>query len=202
MTKTPRQKRHKKTKESILQVAEALVVSKGHEGISLREIAREAEYSPAGLYEYFDSKDALLRALAERVELKIIDALNEVSEDVAPYDRLLGLAEAYIRFALDNQRLYQLMSSMSAGRASLDEAPQTGYPYGIMRAAIAALVESEKGTIPALRLEELTYGLWAFAHGMISLRLTYLKNFKADFEAANRNNLILFIDGIKEEIKG
>ena len=55
-TTAPRQRRHEKSQQAILDIAAKLIVEHGHEKLSLREVARQADYSPAGLYEYFKSK--------------------------------------------------------------------------------------------------------------------------------------------------
>jgi len=200
MNKTPRQKRHKKTKQAILQVAEALVIREGYQSISLRAIAREADYSPSGLYEYFESKEMLFQQLALQLESRIIDTLNQVPSELSPHDHLLALSENYIDFALNNQRLYQLMSSMPSVRSSLNQSPQSRSPYSIMLDAIRNLVDSWGKESSHFELEQITYGLWALAHGIISLRLTYLIDFDADFKLANRNNLIMFIKGVQSQV--
>jgi len=65
MMKNTRQERQADTRKAILQTALELIAEKGLDKLSLREIARRVGYSPAGLYEYFDSKEGILLTLAE-----------------------------------------------------------------------------------------------------------------------------------------
>ena len=56
---TPRQRRHLRTKDAILDAARQIIATEGAEKLSMRAIAKRIDYSPAGLYEYFGSKDVL-----------------------------------------------------------------------------------------------------------------------------------------------
>lgn len=50
---------------SILDAARDLFVAEGYQNVSIRKIAERIEYSPATIYGYFESKDAIFLALAE-----------------------------------------------------------------------------------------------------------------------------------------
>ena len=62
---SPRAKRHQRTRDAILEAARHIVHEDGIGGLSMREIARRIEYSPAGLYEYFGSKEEIIDAICE-----------------------------------------------------------------------------------------------------------------------------------------
>ena len=55
--KSPREIRHEETRTRILSVAKRLLRKDGIEKLSLRKVASESNYSPAGLYEYFKNKE-------------------------------------------------------------------------------------------------------------------------------------------------
>ena len=59
----PQERRQQSTRDLILKTALELVKEQGIDKWSLREIARRIDYSPSGLYEYFDSKDDILYTL-------------------------------------------------------------------------------------------------------------------------------------------
>src|SRR5260370_9166412 len=50
---------------ALLRAAEALIVERGPQGFSLREVARRARVSEAAPYWHFANKEALLAAIAE-----------------------------------------------------------------------------------------------------------------------------------------
>jgi AcrR family transcriptional regulator len=50
---TPRQRRHLRTKDAILDAARQIIAEEGADNLSMRGIAERIDYSAAGLYEYF-----------------------------------------------------------------------------------------------------------------------------------------------------
>ena len=50
----------------ILDAAERLFLEKGYEGTSVQDILDALGMSKGGFYHYFDSKEAVLRAVSER----------------------------------------------------------------------------------------------------------------------------------------
>ena len=62
----PRQERSRQRVEDILAVALALMVEQGAEALAMREIARRAGVQISSIYQYFPSKSAVIRELAER----------------------------------------------------------------------------------------------------------------------------------------
>ncbi len=197
---SPRQRRHKKTKRSILEIAKKLVAQHGFENISLREIARLADYSPAGLYEYFSNKEELLRALSDMVRKSMIAALNKVPDDLTAKDRLIELSLAYIDFALENEELFKLMNNIPSERKSLDEPVSAASPYRIFQEAVHEFIETHAISLQEVHgAEEITYGLWGLIHGLATLQISHLRNFEADFEHGNRRTIERYLAGVAKD---
>jgi AcrR family transcriptional regulator len=195
---SPRQRRHEKNRQAILDIAAGLIVAHGYEKLSLREVARRADYSPAALYEFFRSKEGILAALKGQIGRKLILVLNAVPENPSPRDRLARLALAYIRFAIANGEQFRLMSSLPTRRRSFEEPVPPDSPYNVFLETIRAAIIS--GAIKPKKdrgAEEITYGLWALIHGMALLRLTQLQGFRADFEKIDSQAIETFLDGLR-----
>ncbi len=64
--RTPVQRRSRERVERILHAAEQLVVSRGVDALSTREVALTADVPVATLYQYFADRDAIISALIER----------------------------------------------------------------------------------------------------------------------------------------
>ena len=96
---TPRERRHQKTKQAILQAAQDIIAEKGADGLSLREIAQRIDYSPAGLYEYFNSKDEIIAAVCVEELEQFSTYLNRVPTGLPPAERIIQLGQAYLDFA-------------------------------------------------------------------------------------------------------
>ena len=54
------------TREGILQGARQIAQEEGWGALTIRKVADYIEYSPSIVYEYFDSKDEILRALMQQ----------------------------------------------------------------------------------------------------------------------------------------
>ena len=199
MKETPRKRRRERTKNAILDIATELIQSNGIENISLREIAKHADYSPAGLYKYFDSKAAIIQAVQARENQKLIELLQTVSNELSPTQRLIELSLLYIQYALDNSVYLVLINSLSSGRKTKEQPVPTTSPYVLFLNAVDAWGGQEGIKFqPDYGLEEITYTLWSLIHGMATLRVSQLKDFEADFQSVNRRSIELFLSGLQQ----
>lgn len=180
--------RRERKRARILAAAHALLRARGYERLSLRDAARRARCSAAGVYEFFDAKDDLIAALAVRVNASLARALAAAGRGAAmPQERLVRLGLAYVRFARRHPEDFQLLFVRRSARRSLAQDVPAASPYGLIRAAVTQAVGASRlrGADPRLA-EALAYGFWATAHGMAMLQLTLLAGFRADLEAASR----------------
>ncbi len=198
MTKTTRQHRQANTRQAVLQTALSLITEKGLDKLSLREIARRVEYSPAGLYEYFDGKDDILRALAREGDARLRAAFECISPDLSPVERLIQIGLAYVDFVIHNAEFFTVMNSLPSTYSSLDQpVPTESSYYNILQAVQNAMDAGHIRPRENFGRDEITYSVWAMVHGMGTLRLGHLREFKADFETANRQALETFLAGLK-----
>lgn len=197
--KTPRQRRKAKSKDAILDTASELIVRKGIENVSLRDIAREADYSPGALYRYFDGKAALLRGLVIRENQSLLEQLHSVPAGLSPEQRIIEACLVYIRYNLDHPAYPALVNTLASGRANRAEPVPADSPYGAFLKAVGEWIRSDNIPLEeSYGPEEITYALWALTHGMATLRLNQLKDFDADFDSANRRTLELYLCGLKK----
>lgn len=109
-TKVPRTERGRRTLRAILDAAAAEFGEKGfHEG-SISGITRRAGVALGSFYTYFDSKDAVFRALVR-------DMSDQVREHVGPalrgardqIDAERAALLAFIRFAREHKEIYRIV---------------------------------------------------------------------------------------------
>jgi AcrR family transcriptional regulator len=89
----------------VLDAARSVFEKLGIEGASIREIARQAGYTPGAIYSYFENKEAIYGALlAESLERlnAVVDAAGGAS--LAPADMLEAKAGAWFGFYAANPR--------------------------------------------------------------------------------------------------
>ena len=198
MKKATRQQRHANIRQAILIAALDLITEKGLEKLSLREIARRVKFSPAGLYEYFDGKDDILRALAREGDAQLRTAFERIPLDLPPTERLIQICLAYVDFVINKSEYFAVMDSVPSSYTSLDQPVPQESSYFIFLQAVQNMIDTgEIKVYDDFTSNEITYSLWAMMHGMGTLRLTRLRDFKADFKTANRRGLEIFIAGLK-----
>jgi AcrR family transcriptional regulator len=172
-----------------------LINERGPDNFSLRALARRVDYSPAGLYEYFDSKDDIVNAVCEVGDRRLRQYLQRVPTDLAPADYFVQLGQAYIQFALQNKEHFMLM--FAQGPEADYEQVADDETYGILLGAVkAALDEGFIWQRPGLNAHDVAYGLWSLAHGLAVMQLTNLHNIKYDFARADQAVLETFIRGL------
>ncbi|MDH0613674.1 MULTISPECIES: TetR/AcrR family transcriptional regulator [unclassified Agrobacterium] len=95
-------------RERILAAAQRLVVRNGLQ-CSMAAIADEAGVATGSLYNYFDSKEALVRGLYERVALQMSEALM-VPADPDPGQTLRNYFSRYVHFIGEDEERAKLFS--------------------------------------------------------------------------------------------
>lgn len=199
--KSPRERRHDRTRQAILKAASDLIAEHGAEGLSLREIARTIDYSPAGLYEYFGSKAEILEAVCIESNLRLTAHLRAVPMDLPLEEYLIEFGLAYIRFARQDTAFFLMMFNYSKAqgttpptRSQLD--PQDAYGV-LLQAVQRAVDEGFVHTATDAESATLAYYLWGMVHGLALLQITYLSNMQWDFEADDRKALRTLVRGMR-----
>jgi AcrR family transcriptional regulator len=197
---TPRERRHERTREAILTAARELIAEKGADNLSLREIARRIDYSPAGLYEYFGSKEEIICALCDRGNAQLASYLKRVPVDLPLEDYLVELLEAYLDFARQNPELYIVMFlqlTIGVSEFPREVASEDSFAF-LARAVQRGIDDRTFYTSDTYGLFEIAYSMWAMAHGMAMLQVSYLRDFNFDFQTADRETVRTFINGLKQ----
>jgi AcrR family transcriptional regulator len=139
----------------------------------MRAIAKRLGVSATALYQHFESKSAILRAIRFEGLSRLRDVLRPAFEADDPIERLYQQGVRYIQFAIDNPWLYSLLiddeeedwSGMTEEeRAQAREAD--GWVVTALRDGM------ERGKIRAdLPIQTAPVMLWAAMHGIASLML-------------------------------
>lgn len=190
---SPRARRHERSRERILDAAQTLVLEHGLDAVSLRQVAKTADYSPAGLYEYFDGKKALFDALAQRSSERLVGAMSEAPVTDDPVADLVTLAGAYIAFSRSAPQDYQLLMSRPA-----PDAEEGDTPFSLVVKAVARVVSSGRMRGPLTPIE-VAYGLWASWHGLAHLALSHLADMDEDVTDAELGAVEALIRGYLAE---
>lgn len=204
MTKTTREHRHQNTKDAILKAAMDLIVEKGHNNLSLRQIARRIGYSPAGLYEYFDSKEDIIQSVCIQSEGRFLSYLKRANTDLPLDEYIVELGLTYIQYARENPQEFIFMFTYRRGdyqEAVLDpeQTPEENSFMVLYNAIQAAIDDGFIQTHPGYNTLEASYSLWSLVHGMSMLQVTYLDtlpNISINYPTADRTTLQALVKGL------
>jgi AcrR family transcriptional regulator len=112
--RVPKSYHHGDLRRVLIEAALALVEEGGVETVSVREAARRAGVSPGAPFRHFQSRTALLTAVAEeaqrRFRAEIATAIDEVGAG-DPLARFRALGVAYLRWAMRNPAHFEVISS-------------------------------------------------------------------------------------------
>lgn len=97
------------TTQAILDAARELFTAEGYRNVSMRKIAERIEYSPAAIYSYFPSKDAIYLALAEDGFRQLHHKASAVPHHPSALERLRNLWWAFYEFSREHPSYFELM---------------------------------------------------------------------------------------------
>jgi len=110
-------------RQSILREAQQLFAEKGFHGVSIDEIARAVNVSPAILYRHFESKQALYDAVLHELSSQRESYVDAVVNSNADFEQvLIGMTEVFIRSIDENPNLLRIeMQSLLKGDPATSE---------------------------------------------------------------------------------
>ena len=98
-------------RDALLDHAAALIDSQGIEGLTMTALADAADYAPASLYTYFESRSALLAALQQRAlttlarvaaehvhawDQELLEQPDRLSAEIASLARLWAFSDLFL----------------------------------------------------------------------------------------------------------
>ena len=123
-----REQRRVQTLAEIKALAMEQVAAGGPDALSLNGIGRTMSMSPAAIYRYFDSRNALLADLVVDCYHALAGALEVAAGAPGePRDRLVAVARGYRRWALEHPNAYRLIFQTTSGSGQ-DLAPERTIP--------------------------------------------------------------------------
>jgi len=194
---TRREERRIQTVREIKELAMQQVSQGGPEAVSLSGIVREMSMSPAAVYRYFDSRDALLADLVVDAYNALADSLVELESGAkSAKEHLDAVLRGTRTWALENPNSYRLIFQTSIGSGEDFAADRTieasSRSMAVVVSALAAVAaqetpraSAETGLTQALAewrqpagfgevavdVLALAFLSWTRLHGVISLEL-------------------------------
>lgn len=169
IVKSPAARRRERVREAILSAAERVFAEDGEEGLSIRRLAEEIDYSPAAIYKYFGSKTELIDALKDAFFERLLEKIDLMRGSDQPYPaRIRKCLTTYIRLALEEPRHYTAAFSgvveVDALEQYVDE-EKKGRAFTFLSEMVGEGVQS--GVFdPALDVKMAAKSVWCSLHGL------------------------------------
>ncbi|WP_108424552.1 TetR/AcrR family transcriptional regulator [Flagellimonas amoyensis] len=200
MSTAERKAREKEALKSlILKGAKKLFIEKGIDQTTIRNIADEIDYSVGTVYVYFKDKNAILHDLHSIGFHELGGYFKGLFAILDPMERLKEMGRVYIKFAMENQEMYDLMFNLKAPMEFLESSEEGGWNEGVETfGSVKTTVEQcmEKGHFKGHLAEPLSFMIWSMVHGMCSLEIRQ----RTKGVKFSKPESILF-DGYKEYVK-
>jgi AcrR family transcriptional regulator len=204
----PKPYHHGDLRRVLIDAALKLAEEGGAEEISVREAARRAGVSPGAPFRHFESRDALMRAVAEeaqrRFRAEIESTLAQVPAD-DPLKRFRNFGLAYLRWAMRNRAHFEIIST---GRYfDLNKASELARDNDELIAMTERVLvdAAAKGQLRALDLKEVQIAGRALVYGFARMNIDrHFPRWGVADHAIERTAeavLDLFIQGIAKNSK-
>ncbi len=165
-----REREREEIRTRILDAARELFDSEGYEHVTMRRIAEAIEYSPTTIYNHFEDKDDLVRALCEEDFSRLLQVFHEEEPPANPVEWIRRLARAYARFGLELPNHYRFMFMTAHKKENRDCLSPGDQSFEMLRTAVARAIET--GQFRRGDVNTVAQVLWSSLHGVVALLIT------------------------------
>ena len=188
----------------ILAAAERLFLREGYENVSMRQIAKHIDYSPATIYNHFKDKSELFFFLLESYHGALLQRMESISSRPGnPIALLKSGMHAYVEFGLAHTSYYRL-AFMSPPEFKAESYMVKGTKGTALFQTLQSSVQQciRKGLFRPVDPDLAAQVIWTMNHGVTSLLIT-----NPNFPWVDRDTLIdqvidSAIDGLCVPSKG
>ena len=166
-----KEREREEMRKLILDAAQTLFLANGYEKVSIRNIADAIEYSPATIYLYFKDKNDLLFALHQRGFVQMVEEFRPLLLLTDPFEKLVEMGRSYIRFAVQNPELFDLMFIMTAPMDTLDNKDwvEGDQAFGLLMQVVQECIDA--GVFRKHNVQATAMMIWSGIHGYTALFL-------------------------------
>jgi AcrR family transcriptional regulator len=174
---TRRKQQQDELRAKILDAARELFVAHGVEAVTMRKVAEKIGYTATTLYNHFEDKDALLRALCDADFGTLHDSFGQIGRIADPIDRLRKLGKTYIEFALQYPSHYRFMFMTPHPHRPQEACDESGRgdpdqdAYAFVRATVAEALVAGSFRVDYQDPDLLSQVFWSGVHGVAALHL-------------------------------
>ncbi|MFK9091095.1 TetR/AcrR family transcriptional regulator [Bacillus salipaludis] len=175
-TKERRKREIEEMRLEIIEAAVQLFLTDGYENVSMRKIAKQIDYSPTAIYNYFANKEEILIHLLRHGYSIFLTSLKEgvakcESQDVV--ERLKASLHAYIEFGLNHPDYYRLIFIENLHQLQKVLTDEDDRVRGFVLLTEMVIEARNAGVLKLHDPHMAAQSLWASLHGITSLLITF-----------------------------
>ncbi|MEO7034058.1 MAG: TetR/AcrR family transcriptional regulator [Polyangiaceae bacterium] len=160
------------TRAELVAAARDVFLEDGPTRFSLREVARRVGVSAAAVYRHFDNKEALQFGACTQGFQVFSSYLVRALSARTPLERLLSTTEQYRLFALENpldyRFIFMTVTEKVRGPTAESYPQDTTFQFLVDRVREC----TEAGVLAPSDATTTAVLIWAYVHGLVSLRLS------------------------------
>jgi AcrR family transcriptional regulator len=161
-------------KSLILKGAKKLFLERGIDQTTIRNIADEIDYSVGTVYVYFKDKNAILHDLHSLGFQQLGGEFTSLLSVEDAMERLRKMGIIYMKFAIENQEMYDLMFNVKAPMEFIESSEKEEWnegvtTFGVLKTTVDDCMKA--GHFKGHSLEPLAFMIWSLMHGMCSLEI-------------------------------
>lgn len=159
---------HGDLRRALLDETVRLIEEQGLEAVSVRELARRLGVSPGAPFRHFENRMALLTAVAEEAQERLVKSVGDAlrhAADAGPLQRFRAIGIGFLRWAIQNPTHFAVISN----RAAIDfERPSLRERNDVLRATMRTLLAdaASQGLLRSSDLDRLVLAARALSYGL------------------------------------
>lgn len=174
-----RERSRREMRSTVLEAAAQIVEQDGIDALTIRAVAQAVGYSPGALYEYFDDKEAILKALyfggADGLGAHCERAVQALPPGSTALDGFAAIGHAYRAYALSHPDLYRLVfgglkTPPQSPPKECEEEDGDSDGFGTLSNVVREGISA--GTLVDIDPDVIACTAWAAVHGFVSLELS------------------------------
>ena len=160
-------------RERTIAAALDLVAATGEEGLTMRDLARQVGISTTAMYQVFDGKPSIVRAVRLRAVSVLGDFLAPSWNHDDPRERIGEMSRRYIAWGRDRPALYRLLFVSEALEPALGNLSEEAHVLDPLHHTRKALQDGmERGLFRTdLDIHAVPFHIWAKNHGLVLMIL-------------------------------
>jgi AcrR family transcriptional regulator len=193
-------------REKILESALDIIVAKGLDGLTMRNLAQKTGMTAPNLYNYFSNKDEIyIHIVIRGFEMLYADLKTACDLHEDKTIRLRAMINAYMTFGINKPRYYDIMFTRPTPKYNdyigtpLEKISEIEYKISmdIVTLAIKTASDVMGPTVGEALLTQRLVQIWSLMHGMITLNNSQVMGYvAASAEQIYKKIIDEFIDSL------